>query len=77
MNRQDLSKLLAGAAIAGLLSGSALKAAEMTDTPKKADAKTEKKKDSCKSKDGCKSKDAKHEKKKDSCKGKDGCKSMM
>jgi|GEM_PF-5308901 len=78
MNRQDFSKLMVGAAVAGMISGTALMAQDKpADKPAETKkAKTEKatKKDSCKGKDGCKGKDSKMEKKKDSCKGKDGCK---
>ncbi len=70
----SLAKLMLGAAIAGLVSGTTLQQANAnTDKAKEAKTSTTKaKKDSCKGHDGCKSKDA--AKAKDSCKSKDSCK---
>lgn len=72
MNRQDFSKLMVGAAVAGMISGTALMA---QDKPADKPAETKKAKtEKATKKDSCKGKDSKMEKKKDSCKGKDGCK---
>lgn len=74
---QKTQKVLAAAAIAGILAGAtaAMKPVLAADSGKKAEKNACKGKDGCKHKGKCKGEDAKKKHAdKNACKGKDGCK---